>query len=430
MLSPSLRWTAAGAAALLLLAAQRSEAAGFAIFEQGARGMGFAGAFTAQASDGSAMFHNAAGIAFLRRNQLYVGGTLIQPSTSFTGEGSFPGPSVTEEGDVGLLIPPSLYFTHPFSERVAFGIAVHTPFGLENGWADPDTYSGRYIATRARLKGFALNPTVAFKLEDRLAVGVGLDIRFSSLDLERRVAVVNPFTQQVVDGASVDLKSDTNTGFGFNLGVLAKPSETLSVGLSYRHKVKVDYTGSANFEPLSTGNPELDVRVRASLPAGAVPLATSIEFPAFASFGIAKKFGEWTVEGDVNWYQWSTFDQLDLTFESEPRLNQTIEEDYESSFQYRFGVERLLGEAWAIRGGYFYDETPSPAASMSPILPDTSRNGFCLGGSWISGSLRLDGAAWYVSGSERSTEGTNRDHYDGSYKSHALTLGISLGYAF
>jgi long-chain fatty acid transport protein len=261
-------------------------------------------------------------------------------------------------------------------------------------------------------------------------VGVGLDIRFSSLELDRRAPVVNPFTQRVVDGAEVHLSSDTNTGFGFNLGVLAKASETLSIGASYRHKVKVDYSGTATFEPLPTGSADLDVRVRASLPSGSPALTTSIEFPAFASFGFAKKFGDWTFEADVNWYQWSSFDELRLTFETEPRLDQTIEEDYSNAFQYRFGIERVLNDAWAVRGGYFFDETPSPPESMSPLLPDSNRNGFCLGGSWTTGNLRLDGAAWYVRAGERSTEGTSRESYDGTYKSHAFTLGVSLGYSF
>lgn len=429
MLSASLRWTA-GAAAVLLLAAPRSDAAGFAIFEQGARGMGFAGAYTAQAADGSAIFHNAAGIAFLRDRQLYVGGTLIKPSTSFTGAEPFPGSSVTEEGDVGLLVPPSAYYTHPFSERLAFGVGLHVPFGLETSWANPDNYTGRFISTRAALTGFSVNPTVAYKLEDRLAVGVGLDVRFSSLELDRRVPVVNPFTQRIVDGAAVHLQSDTNTGFGFNLGVLAKPSETLSIGASYRHQVKVEYSGTATFEPLSTGNADLDVRVRASLPTGALPLATSIEFPAFASFGVAKTFGDWTVEADVNWYQWKSFDELRLEFETEPRLDETIEEEYANAFQYRFGLQRVLSETWAVRGGYFFDESPSPAPSMSPLLPDSNRHGFCFGGSWTSGQLRLDAAGWYVRGAERSTEGTSRDRYDGTYKNHALTMGVSLGYSF
>jgi long-chain fatty acid transport protein len=194
--------------------------------------------------------------------------------------------------------------------------------------------------------------------------------------------------------------------------------------------VNVDFSGTANFEPLSTGNTDLDVRVRALLPSGAIPVSTAIEFPGLASFGFAKTFGDWTFEADVNWYQWSTFDELQLTFETDPRLNQTIEEDYSSAFQYRFGIERVLNDAWAVRGGYFFDETPSPPESMSPLLPDANRHGFCLGGSWTSGMFRLDSALWYVLASERSTDGLSHSAYDGTYKSHALTFGVSLGYAF
>jgi long-chain fatty acid transport protein len=428
MFSAPFRWAAA--AALVVACAAESRAAGFAIFEQGARGMGFAGAYTAQSVDGSAIFHNAAGIAFLRNRQVYFGGTAIQPTADFTGANPFPGESIVEQGDVGILIPPHAYYTQPISDRLSFGVGLHVPYGLETGWENPDTYTGRYISTRAQLKGFSLNPTIAYKLEDRLALGVGFDARFSSLGLERRVPVVNPFTQKVVDGAAVTLESDTNTGFGFNLGILAKATDSLNVGLSYRHKVNVDYSGTATFEPLSTGNADLDLRVRASLPQGEVPLTTSIEFPAVASFGFAKTFDAWTFEADVNWYQWKTFDALQLEFETEPRLNETIEEQYSNSFQYRFGLERVLSDTWAVRGGYFFDETPAPPASISPLLPDANRNGYCLGGSYVSGQLRLDAAAWYVRAAERSTGGQNRDHYDGSYKSRALTLGVSLGYTF
>ncbi len=94
MFSGSTRCTGLAALAGLAfaLAPTPVRAAGFALFEQGARGMGFAGAYTAQASDASAIFHNAAGIAFLKGNQLYIGGTLIGPSTDFTGDSPFPEP--------------------------------------------------------------------------------------------------------------------------------------------------------------------------------------------------------------------------------------------------------------------------------------------------------------------------------------------------
>ena len=53
---------ASGCSALALLAATPIFAAGFGIFEQGSKAMGMAGAFTAQADDPSAMFHNVGGL--------------------------------------------------------------------------------------------------------------------------------------------------------------------------------------------------------------------------------------------------------------------------------------------------------------------------------------------------------------------------------
>jgi len=109
--------------------------------------------------------------------------------------------------------------------------------------------------------------------------------------LERRIPVINPFTQKPVDAATERLAGGTNLGIGFDVGVLAKVSDELSVGASYRHRVKVDYTGTATFTPLPTGNDQLDERVRAVLPAQTLTLDSSITFPAFVSGGVAYRRG-------------------------------------------------------------------------------------------------------------------------------------------
>jgi long-chain fatty acid transport protein len=428
-MSTSTRALAAALAACILGPAP-AHAAGFAIFEQGARGMGFAGAFTAQANDPSAIFHNAAGIAFLKGKQFYLGGTLIHPSSTFTGADPFPGASVTEKGDTGLLVPPAAYYTQPFSERLVFGIGLHTPFGLTTAWASPDTFSGRFLSERAELKGFSINPTIGYKLADRFAVGGGLDLRLSSVSLQRRVPVVNPFTQRVIDGASVDLSSNTDVGFGFNVGALAKISDSLSAGVHYRHQVKSSYKGTANFTQIGTGNAQLDTALTARLPQGSQAVTTEIVFPGIFMGGVAYTMGDWTFEVDADWYQWSKFSQLNLVFTDRPDLTQSIVEDYKNSWQYRMGLERRLSETWAVRGGYFFDQSPAPAASISPLLPDADRNGFALGGTWKTGHFHADAAMWVLLSPARSTEGVNRDNFNGTYKSHAVTLGIFLGYSF
>jgi long-chain fatty acid transport protein len=313
---------------------------------------------------------------------------------------------------------------------VAAGVGLNVPFGLKSAWTDPDHYTGRYISTSAELKGFSVNPTLAFRGE-RVAIGVGLDVRFSTVNLERRVPVVNPFTLKVYDAAAVHLSSDTASGLGFNVGLLAKLTDTLSVGASYRHKVALDYSGTSEFTMLSSGNAQLDQRVAAVLPQGSLGTTTRIEFPAIASVGIAKVWGGWTVEADVNWYGWSSFDTLPIDLEGRPDLSETVVEQYDDSFQYRIGLERVLNDQWAVRAGYFRDQSPAPTASVSPLLPDADRNGIALGLTWKpTSSLHVDGGTWIILSPERSTEGINRDAYNGTYKNRAFTLGLSLGYTF
>jgi len=412
------------------LAPSRAQAAAFALYEEGALGMGFAGAFTAQASDPSAIFPNAAGIAFLKGTQISLGGTLITPSTDFTGADPYPGAGRLETMDVGSTPIPAVYVSHQISDRFVVGVGWNTPFGLKSGWTSPDTFTGRFLSKQAELKGFSVNPTVGYKLADRLSVGVGLDIRLTSLTLDRNVAIVNPFTQMVTDAADVTLQSDTATNFGWDMGVLAKATEDLSFGISYRSKVKQDFSGNATFTQISTGNPQVDALVAIQLPSGSLPATTSITFPSIVSVGAAYKWKDWTIEGDVDFYGWSSFASLPVTITNRPDLSSSVVEDYQDTRQYRIGLERQIDETWAVRGGYYYDQSPAPDQSVSPLLPDAARQGFCLGGSWRQGHFKVDAAGWYVKFKDRSTNGVERDNYNGTYTGKAITLGLSLGYTF
>lgn len=425
-------WVSAAFAFLVVtgVVVPSGEAAGFSIFEQGAKGMGFAGAFTAQASDASAIFHNPAGIAFLEGTQIYAGGIIVHPSSDFVGADPFPGSSVPEEGNAGIIVPPSAYLTKSIGGRVAVGIGVFVPFGLKTSWENEETYSGRFLSQEADLRGVAINPTVAARLSDRFSVGAGVDIRLSSVKLRRRVPAVNPFTLRVIDAAQVVLESDMATSVGFNGGALLKATDKLSFGASYRHKVETDYEGQANFTLLPTGNPQLDGAIAALLPGGDTPVTTRIEFPSVATFGVAVTQGSLTIAGDAVWFQWSTFDRLPLTFTERPQLSSVIEEEYENSWQYRIGIEKKLSTTVAVRGGYFYDESPAPTESVSPLLPDAARHGFCAGTSLRVGAVNVDVGSWYLRFKERSTEGLHRERYNGTYKSSAITFGLSLGYAF
>jgi long-chain fatty acid transport protein len=424
------RAIAAAAAIAFVFVATPAHAGGLALFEQGARGMGFAGAFTAQADDPSAIFHNAAGIAFLKGRQLQAGGALNRPRTTFTGADPFPGPLGAERTEGLPLLPPAVYYTHQFSERLVLGAGLTRPFAVRTRWENPEAFSGRFLSQRAEIDTLSLNPTAAYRAADRLAVGVGLDIRLSSIALRRRFPGLHPDSGELVDAASVRIDSRRDTAVGFNVGVLARPIENLSLGAQYRHGVAHGYQGEAEFSLLPTGSPALDAAVAAVIPAGTLPVRTALRFPAAITTGAAYEWGDWTFAGDVGFELWSKLRQIAIDFEGREDLREVVVQDYADSLQVRVGAERRLGRAWAVRGGYFFSDSPAPAASLSPLLFDADRHGITLGGSWRQGPWRVDAAGGIVRSQPRATGGTSRDGYDGTYETRAVTAGLSVGYVF
>src|SRR5512136_2510583 len=112
-MSPSVRSRVLRALLALPLLPASVHASGFAVESQGARAMGFAGAYVAQAADPSAIFYNAAGIGFLKGKQLYVAGAFTTLSTDFTGSGPNPPAGTLEKSNNGLGILPAFYYSQP-----------------------------------------------------------------------------------------------------------------------------------------------------------------------------------------------------------------------------------------------------------------------------------------------------------------------------
>jgi long-chain fatty acid transport protein len=415
---------------LLLAPASQLFASGFALDSQGARAMGFAGAYVAQSADPSAIFYNAAGVGFLKGKHLSIGGTLAGLSTDFTGAGAYPAAGTVERTDSGLKVLPTLYYTQQVSDTVVVGLGVNAPFGFHSSWQKPDQFTGRFICLDCEIQSWAVNPTLAFKLADRLAVGAGVDIRLSSFHLTRRLLPdPNPFTPNLVDVAEAKMDSGWKSGVGFNVGLLASPSESVSIGVAYRHRVAVKYDGTASFRQILTGNVPVDEAVQTSLPAPQA-MQTAINFPASVAGGIAVRRGYWTVEGDFVWTFWSTFDRVDLTFPDTPALDSTLVQAYRDTWAGRIGVEYLIADTWEVRGGYTYDHGPQHSETVSPFLHDSNRHGFALGASWKHELLRLDLVARYLLYRPRATDGLSQYDYEGTYQSHSLAVGLSLGYRF
>ena len=418
------------AAACLVLAPATGWGAGFALFEHGARAMALGGAFGATADDPTALYFNPAGIAFLPGTQFALGTTLITESSKFSGANPYPGQGYSVDMKQQVFFPSHAYVTGEITSDLHWGMGVYSPFGLGTWW--PDEYAGKFISKRVDLKVFDFIPTLAYKFSDNLAVGAGADYFYSILSLTKSLGAINPYTQQVAEVGQVHLSTDADSGWGWHGAVLAKMEGGFSLGLTYRSEVRIDYKGNASFTQFLTGYPDFDQIVATQLPFNTkVAASTTIKYPSEERVALAWHGGAWGVE--VDWVRdgWSSFKDLPIILPAYPQLSETRVENYKDSDNWRLGIEYRSSPQWAWQLGYVHDNNPVPDASVSPLLPDSDRNGYCIGGSLnFSPKSRLDVSYMYLPFKDRSTNGVDSDGYNGTYKTTANLFSLTWSYKF
>lgn len=406
-------------------------AAGFGIGEFGARSAAMGNAAVARAYDASTLFYNPAGLAFLSGTQFYGGVTGIFAKARFVGAAPLLDNTVHLAEDQ-FFPPVGVYLSHSFSDKFAAGIGLTNPFGLGVAWGDD--FPGRFISKDVTLKSFYISPAVAYKIHPNVAVSVGLDVVLTTVSLERNVLLFN------TDGApgtgtevgSVVLDGGGDPAYGFTAGIQYR-GEKLGLGFSYRHNVTAEFNDAdADFTIFNDKiSPQMSAIANALLvdQKGSTELAFPNYFAAGIYYKLLPKLG---AEFTWAWYGWSKFDQIVLSF-TDSRLNETIPEDYEDVSQFRIGAEYEISSSFSVRAGYIRDKTPQPIQSVSPLLPDDTRNDYSIGFGYKSGNFTLDAGYMFVDIGTRSTVdangvGRNDNGFNGEYNSKADLFMFSLGY--
>ena len=419
--------------AMLLITPSLSFGSGFALFEHGNRGMAMAGAMTAVADDPSALFWNPAGMAFQTDEgvQLMAGVVLVQIDQTFYGEPLYPGDGYIAELREQTFTPIHLYLGIPVNDRLEVSVSLYNPWGLGTYW--DDDFLGRYISTKADIEGWNLGLSMAYQLSENFAFGLGFDFVYSSIQLRRTVGQINPFNQRLTDVADAFLRTSGtgNTSFAWNAGLLWKIGSGFQLGALYRSGYQIDFEGKGSFNQIPTGYPEYDALLGTILPFDSdTPITTSLEYPDFWTLGLSWQNERWTVSGQYGVMGWAVFDELSIVFPEEPQFSQVVREDYENAAQWRIGAELRASQHWALQVGYLFDETGQPIESMSPLLGDGDRTGYCAGVSYLTDSFRLDIGYMRLEFGGRSTEGTAWDGFDGTYDGSGNLAGATFTFKF
>jgi len=433
-------------------------AQGFMVNEHGSCVMARGGVGTPKpCGDGSAVFYNPAGIAGS------TGGALSLGATGIYAYGAFQDDWTGSKTDlVNPLIPvPHAYFTYGVTPQLTAGFGFFVPYGLGTKWPtiyggyDTD-FEGRFNGYDNDLRSLYFQPTLAYKVNDLISVGAGFDFVLGSVKLNQMLdfseqyapAPAPPGTTMGQLGipfhtqfATAQIKASNATGFGGNFGVLLTPGEGVSIGARYMTRVKLDYDGNATFEQvpsgivLPNGNPfgapagtPLDL-VIASLDLfadgaalGAQGGKASITMPDQFSLGVAVSPSDvFTVMAEWQWVHWALFDTLALAFDNAG--TKVLDEGYKNTNGFRFGFEWEAARQVTVRGGYLYHEGAAPPQTVTPLLPEGSRNEFTGGiGYQFNSRFAADIAYQYIRQDKR--RGRVREPEPGTSSTVALNSGL------
>ena len=397
---------------------------GFDIYEQSAKAVGMAGAFTAQADDPSAIFFNPAGITQLDGTQVSLGACLVTPTMQFESNGnavmgSYPGETVKIKDHTWVI--PNAYVTHKVNDKISIGLGSFAHFGLGVEW--PKNWEGRFTpgTTKTILTTNSISPVIALKPFENLSIGLGPYIQYFDIELNNLVFIAPPTPPLTPNSNRVQTAYSTLTAsrwdWGWQAGFRLKIMDGLTFGAAYLSEVR---------HKITDGEQELR-----SLANGALILKQgfSAEFtlPATLRLGLAWQWDPWTIEAGAQWTEWTSYKTLSAVFDNGTSL--TSPKNWHNSWLWRIGAQYRVNKYLDLRAGFLYDETPIPSDTLDPLVPSGDRMGFCGGFGLHFGGLTVDTGYNYIKDESRTWNNPSGDVKVGPATATRVTGKFEKAYA-
>ncbi|QRN40634.1 MAG: hypothetical protein GKC53_00370 [Neisseriaceae bacterium] len=231
----------------------------------------------AEAKSPSVIVGNPAGLIYLDGTQIENNLFILQPDFSyhdargytFNTHESLRGKT---SGNIGhRLEVPGIFLSHRLKESAVLGVGLYIPFGIDFDY--PFDSVTRYNGNRVRIVSVILNPTLAFKINEKHAIGIGFYTLYSMSKLRQFADLtygvnayidrVIPFANDQHNGYQHALPATTFEGYaklrgdawnyGFTFGWLWDINNAVRVGLSYRSKSSVKFKGHVNWNIYGSG---------------------------------------------------------------------------------------------------------------------------------------------------------------------------------
>jgi long-chain fatty acid transport protein len=451
-------------------------ASGYQFGSQTVAGQGNSDAGSAAADDASTSFYNPAGMTRLKGDQFTVGTTIVVPNSTYTDYGStnFLGDPTGGTAASGYapssVVAPNMYLTHQLDNKFTLGFGVFVPYGAQINYGD--TWTGRYALTDVKLQSMALNPSIAFKLDERNSFGFGLTAEYMKAKLDQAVDVPgsikalasnlgSPATQAllgqiVAQGGSIPALlaagdgeagiTGHDWGFGFNIGYMFQLDDNTRFGLAYRSSIKQNLKGNAVWN-FSTSTPNAIDNAVIQAGSGHANSAAELDLntPETLSANVFSQLNsQWAAMADITWTRNSRLTNLNIQFPGTAEGDETIRQNWKDTYRLSLGANYRVSDALLIRTGIAFDQAPITSAQLTdPALPDSNRVWYSLGLNYkIDARSSIDAAYSYVTFKDALVDYTNNcspimtsctgngETTYGKFSTDIQFVGISYNYKF
>lgn len=423
------------------LALGQVHASGFQLKENSVKALGsaFAGAGV-KTGDASVVVNNPATMTQFEGTTVQFDATAIDLNYEYRGDGvDALGRPLTggDGGNAGDFTPiPAFSLVHKFDNGAAIGAMVSAPFGLATKY-DAD-WMGRYSAVDSDVQIVELAVTGAIDIvPDRLSVGLGLTFSQADVTLSKAVdfgallaaSGVPGFLPQSADGFA-EIQGD-DTGMGWIAAVNFRPTDKLSIGLNHRSEVKYELRGDADWTVPAPARATFDAVGRGMLfNDGGV--GAKLTTPAMTTVDVNYQFTDrFSMAATYSETSWESLQEVRIDFDNPDPDSVEPFEWSETRFS-SIGAEYMLNDAWTVRAGYAYDETPTTYQHRTPRLPDEDRQWYSLGATWgFSDNLEFSFAFTHLK-PDTPHIGIDGGSYKlyGEFEGDADLYGVSAQYKF
>lgn len=411
------------------------------------------------------MHFNPAGLAFLDKTfDLSMGVAAVKANAKYK-KGDY-----SEKTDNPFSTPVYAYAGFKIYDNFSAGLSLTTPYGSSLKW--PKDWRGSNLIQDIALKSFVLQPTFSYKITPKLSVGAGLQLAVGNVNLSRALfspaefqdlgnklnagLPEGPLRDQIVglirkyDGVvpvSATLDGKAKLGVGFNLGVMYDVSDKVTLGLSYRSRIKMKVkSGEAelnyvhpNVEQLFMTLTELKVLVIPPMNQGT--FKAELPLPSNTTLGVSyRPTDRWELAMDIQYVGWSAYDSLNVQFTQNVLNGYSIraEKNYKNTVIARVGGEYHATERLDVRMGLYFDQSPIRKKNYNPETPGMNKLGMSTGFSFAPiENFQIDFAFLYIQGFSRDGSYTLKNSvtgatetFSGRYSSNAYTASLGLAYKF